>query len=265
MNKLNYTLKGKVSLVTGAAGYLGSTISATLVNLGSDIVLVDVNKAKLNKVAINLKKISKQNIDIISCNLTSSSSIEKVVKLIQKKYGKLDVLVNSIGMVGTDKMKGWNTSFKKQSKKSWDNAININLTSVFFLIQALYKLMKKAKDSSIINISSIYGTNAPDQKIYKNTNINNPAAYSVSKAGLTYMTKWLASSLAPNIRVNTISPGGIKRNQSKVFMKQYISKTLLNRMATEEDIVGAIIFLATNMSSYVTGQNIIIDGGFTTK
>ena len=125
--------------------------------------------------------------------------------------------------------------------------------------------MKKAKDSSIINISSIYGTNAPDQKIYKNTNINNPAAYSVSKAGLTYMTKWLASSLAPNIRVNSISPGGIKRNQSKVFMKQYISKTLLNRMATEEDIVGAIIFLATNMSSYVTGQNIIIDGGFTTK
>ena len=79
------------------------------------------------------------------------------------------------------------------------------------------------------------------------------------------MTKWFASSLAPNIRVNTISPGGIKRNQSKVFMKQYISKTLLNRMATEEDIVGAIIYLATNMSSYVTGQNIIIDGGFTTK
>ena len=148
------------------------------------------------------------------------SSIKKIKDYIVKNYGQLDVLVNSIGMVGTNTMKGWNTEFKGQNKETWNKAIDTNLTSIFFLIQSLHELMKKGSDSSIINISSIYGVNAPDNKIYKGTNMNNPAAYSVSKAGLTYMSKWLASALAPEIRVNTISPGGIKRNQKQFLFQQ---------------------------------------------
>ena len=101
--------------------------------------------------------------------------------------------------------------------------------------------------------------------IYKNTNINNPAGYSIAKAGVIYMTKWLASTLAPAIRVNCVSPGGVYRGQQKKFVTQYIKKTLLNRMASEDDIVGPVIFLASNMSSYVTGENILIDGGWTIK
>ena len=265
MSKYNYTLKKKTSLVTGAAGYLGETISETLSALESNIILVDSDKKKLTEVAKKIKLTSNYKVDIIACDLTLQSSIKRIKDYIAKKYGKLDVLVNSIGMVGTNTMKGWNTGFKGQKKEAWNKAIDTNLTSIFFLIQSLHELMKKGSNSSIINISSIYGVNAPDNKIYKGTNMNNPAAYSVSKAGLTYMSKWLASTLAPEIRVNTISPGGIKRNQKQIFIKKYINKTLLNRMATEDDIRGAIIFLATNMSSYITGQNIIIDGGLTIK
>jgi NAD(P)-dependent dehydrogenase (short-subunit alcohol dehydrogenase family) len=125
--------------------------------------------------------------------------------------------------------------------------------------------MNKSKNASIINISSIYGVNAPDWNLYQDTNINNPAAYSISKAGLIYMTKWLASTLAPNIRVNAISPGGILRQQEKLFIKKYNEKTLLNRMATESDVSEPVLFLASNMSSYITGQNLIIDGGWTIK
>ena len=113
-----------------------------------------------------------------------------------------------------------------------------------------------------VAVSSIYALYGPDWKIYENTNLGNPAAYSVSKAGLLHFTKWLACTLSPSIRVNSISPGGIKRNQSKMFINAYVKKTLLNRMANEKDLIGALIFLATDMSSYVTGQNISVDGGW---
>ena len=125
--------------------------------------------------------------------------------------------------------------------------------------------MFKSKNASIINISSIYGVCAPDWDLYKDTEINNPAAYSVSKAGIVHMTKWLASTLGPKIRVNCVSPGGVYRNQSSKFIKKYESKTLLKRMATEKDIVGPVVFLSSPAASYITGINLLVDGGWTIK
>ena len=168
-------------------------------------------------------------------------------------------------MVGNPKIRGWNVPFEKQLMPPWKKAMDINLTSIFFIIQALKTLLEKGSTASIINISSIYGTFVPDFDIYKNTNLNNPAAYSISKAGLSYMTKWLAAAMAPKIRVNTISPGGIYRNHNKNFERKYSNKTLLGRMGKEEDIIGPILFLASDMSSYVTGQNIFVDGGWSIK
>jgi len=133
------------------------------------------------------------------------------------------------------------------------------------MIQKIYKSLEKSKKASITNISSIYGVVAPDWNIYENTNINNPAAYSISKAGIVHMTKWLASALAPKIRVNAVSPGGVFRNQQKIFVKKYIDKTLLKRMAIEDDIVGPVVFLSSTAASYITGQNLIVDGGWTIK
>ena len=154
-----------------------------------------------------------------------------------------------------------NTDFKNQSVETWKKCLDVNLTSVFELIKILGSKKKFSKNSSIINVSSIYSFLAPDKNLYKGTKINNPAAYSVSKSGLNYLTKWLAVELAPNTRVNSISLGGVKRKQAKLFLNRYIKHTPLERMAVERDILGAIIFLGSYLSSYVTGQNIIIDGG----
>jgi len=259
------SLKNKISLITGAAGFIGSEISNELCLNGSDVILIDNNKNKLLALEKKLQKIYAVNIKSLCLDLTKEASRKRIEKLIEKDFNHIDIIINSIGIVGTDKIIGWNEKFEKQSIQAWNKAIDTNLSSIFFLIQTLYRFIKRSKNGSIINISSIYGTNAPDWELYKGTDMNNPAAYSVSKAGLNYMTKWLAETLAPDVRVNSISPGGIYRNQNKLFVKKYIKKTLLGRMASEKDIVGPVLFLASEMSSYITGQNIIIDGGISIK
>ena len=144
---------------------------------------------------------------------------------------------------------------------NFDYAYRVNVSSVFYLIQLLSNKLKK-KNSSIVNISSIYSKLAHDKKIYKNTNIYNPAGYSASKSGLNQLTRWLASELAPKVRVNSILLGGISRKQSSLFKKNYISKTLLKRMASEKDVINLVDFLLSNKSSYITGQEIFLDGGY---
>jgi len=262
--KIIHKFENKIALITGASGHIGLKAAIALSEEGSNLILVDSNLKKLQELKKMLDSKSDSKIDIICKDLTKKVSITSVRNLIEKKYKKLDILINSIGVVGTSNMKGWNTDFINQTKQAWDYSIETNLSSIFFLIQDLHRLMKKSKSASIINISSMYGEYAPDKNIYKDTKINNPAAYSVAKAGLNHMTKWLAVELGPKIRVNTISPGGIYRNQEKLFVKKYIEKTLLKRMTTEDDIVGPIIFFASDMSKYVTGQNLIVDGGWGT-
>ena len=141
----------------------------------------------------------------------------------------------------------------------------MNLTSVFDLIKELQPSLKKSKRPSIINISSIYGIRGPDWEIYNNTEMGNPAVYAISKAGIIQLTRWLACTLAPKIRVNSITLGGIFRNQPKSFVKKYKDKTPLKRMAIEKDVNGAILYLSSNLSNYVTGANLVIDGGISTK
>ena len=127
---------------------------------------------------------------------------------------------------------------------------------------SVLKSMKLNNYGKIVNVSSIYGMCGPDYSLYEGTKMGNPAAYAASKGGLIQLSRWMATTLAPDIRVNTISPGGVFRNQPKEFIKRYETKTPLGRMATEEDLKGAIIFLASNLSSYVTGHNLIVDGGW---
>ena len=258
----NLRLDNKTIVITGASGYIGSSISSSLSMLGADLILVDINKEKLSKLSNNIKNHNPVNIKIIKADLSKPKDVSKILKYISDNKLVINGLVNSIGMVGTSKTKGWNSTFLKQEQSAWEKALDINLTSIFFFIQKIEKYMNNAINPSIVNISSIYGTYAPDYSIYKDTKINNPAAYSVSKAGLTYLSKWLASSLAPKIRINSISPGGIFRNQDKKFVKKYIEKTLLKRMATEDDIAGCVAFLLSSLSSYITGQDIIVDGGW---
>ena len=141
--------------------------------------------------------------------------------------------------------------------------MEINLTSIFDLICKFKTNLEKSNNPSIINISSIYATYYPDWEMYKNTKVQNILSYSVSKGGLLNLTKWLATYLAPKIRINAISPGGIKRKQSKIFIKNYVKKTPLKRMCSTKDVVNCVKFLSSENSDYITGQNIVVDGGFT--
>ena len=140
--------------------------------------------------------------------------------------------------------------------------MEVNLTSAFHLSQSLYKILKKSKGANIINVASIYGELGPDWSIYNSTSIANPAAYSASKGGLIQLTRWLATTVSPEVRVNAISPGGIIRKQPKNFINRYVKKTPLGRMAKEEDLIGAISYLASDLSKYVTGQVLRVDGGW---
>ena len=254
--------KSRVIIITGASGHLGEMAAEEFKKLNYKLILVD---KKLSQLKLLEKKISKdgfENVEIFKCDLESQISREDLIKKIKKKYSAIDVLLNNAAFVGTTKLSGWNEVFEKQSISTWKRAIEVNLTAPFHLSQGLYQLMSKGKSSSIINIISTYGFLGPNWDLYKGTKMGNPAAYAASKGGLLQLTRWLSTTLAPKIRVNSISPGGIFRNQNKKFVQRYIERTPMKRMASENDILGAITYLSSEESNYVTGQNIIVDGGW---
>ena len=173
-----------------------------------------------------------------------------------------EIIINNAAFVGTSELTGWATDFEDQTVETWRRVMEVNLTSVFDLCKGLSLKLKASKNGSIINMASIYGSNAPDYSLYEGTNMANPAAYAVSKGGLIQLTRWLSSTVAPDIRVNAISFGGVFRDQDKKFVKRYVTQTPMNRMATEEDVKGIIAYLSSDLSKYVTGQDFIVDGGW---
>jgi NAD(P)-dependent dehydrogenase (short-subunit alcohol dehydrogenase family) len=254
-------LKNRIAIVTGATGHLGIIICETLAELGADLILIDLPNSNFTKLQKDLDKIYKTKSIAVPCDLEFEEQRKKMINRVKKQTKKLNILINNAAFVGTSKLKGWNVSFNKQTLNTWRRAIELNLTTPFHLSQAFAPELKK-QNGNIINISSIYGEFGPDRHLYQGTEMANPAGYGASKGGLLQLTRYLSAALAPEIRVNAISGGGIYRNQSKIFLKNYAKKTLLNRMAYEIDFCGAVAFLATDASKYVTGQNIRIDGGF---
>ena len=160
-------------------------------------------------------------------------------------------------------LEGWVTSFEKQSPDTWRRALEVNLTAPFVLVQSCLDALRSSSHGSIINIGSTYGVGGAVMSLYEGTSMGNPAAYAASKGGLIQFTRWLSTVLAPQIRVNSISPGGIWREQPDSFHQRYVERTPLGRMANEEDFKGIIAYLASDASAYVTGQNIMVDGGWT--
>lgn len=253
-------LKGRRALITGASGKLGKVMADTLAELGASLVLVDQSIAELNSLSEDLFKRWGSKIDCQICDLEQQTQRSDLIKYV--KQNGINILVNNAAFVGASEIQGWNEPFEKQTVETWRRGLEVNLTSIFDLCQGLAPMLKTQEGASIINITSIYGLYGPDWSLYEGTNMNNPAAYAASKGGLIQLTKWLATTIAPEVRVNAISPGGIFRNQSAIFVKRYEDKTPLGRMASEDDFRGAIAYLATDMSKYVTGQNFSVDGGW---
>lgn len=256
------SLKGRVAAVTGGAGHLGSTMLNALAEAGADVVVIDVKDEYIAPVAAQLKEKWGCRVMGIAVDLEDSETAAAVPDKIVAEMGRLDILVNNAAFVGTSGLTGWNEPFERQSIATWKRALTVNLTAIFALTQAAAPHLRKSGHGSIINIASIYGIVGPDFRLYDGLHMSNPAAYAASKGGVVQFTRWSSTVLAPEIRVNSITPGGIFRNQDPKFVGRYESRTPMKRMAREEDFIGAVVYLASDLSQYVTGQNLVVDGGF---
>lgn len=254
-------LTGRVAVITGGAGHLGRAMASALSQSGGTIILIDRDLEMLEKAKTELSGPAGTNIFAISCDLENETARVEMARRVADDH-KVDILINNAGFVGDSELKGWATPFAEQNIETWRRALEVNLTAPFHLAQLFAPLLTKSGQGSIVNISSIYGLLGPDMSLYDGTSMGNPAGYAASKGGLIQLTRWLATTLAPHVRVNTVSPGGIGRGQPQSFTTQYIGRTPLNRMGTEEDFLGVIAFLSSNLSAWVTGQNIVVDGGW---
>lgn len=256
------SMAGRVSLITGGGGHLGRAMAEALAELGSDLLLLDRPLQQDEAFAQQLAARHGVQVDWLACDLEDEAQIRRVPAAVQQRCGRLDVLVNNAGFVGTADLQGWAVDFEAQSSATWRRALEVNLTAVFVLTQACRELLEASGHGSIINVASIYGVLGPDLSLYEGTDMHNPAAYAASKGGLLQLTRWLATVLAPTIRVNALSPGGIARGQPQPFVSRYTQRTPLGRMGHEEDFKGATAFLASDLSHWVTGQNLLVDGGW---
>lgn len=255
-------LKHRRALITGAAGGIGRVIVQTLAELGADLYLVDRPGSNYGSLIQEIERDWRVQVQTFDCDLEVQERRGRLVDAIQQRGDGLDVLINNAAFVGSSDLQGWATEFEQQTVETWRRALEVNLTAVFDLSKGLAPLLKRSKGGSIINVASIYGLYGPDYSLYAGTEMGNPAAYAASKGGLIQLTRWLATTLAPQVRVNSISPGGIFRNQPESFVRRYEARTPLRRMATEDDFRGAVAYLATDLSRYFTGQNMAVDGGW---
>jgi NAD(P)-dependent dehydrogenase (short-subunit alcohol dehydrogenase family) len=197
------------------------------------------------------------------CDLSSEEASRQAVRQAIKMQGGLDILIHCAAHVGTTPIPGWTAPFEEQSVAAWDSALRVNLTAAFVMAQEARSALLASGHGSIILLASIYGLVGPDPTLYADTSLANPAAYGVSKGGLLQLTRYLATVMAPRVRVNAIAPGGVWRGQPDVFRERYEARTPLRRMAVEEDLKGAVAYLASDLSSYVTGHTLVVDGGWT--
>lgn len=256
-------MEGRRVLITGATGALGCVIADTVAELGADLLLVDRPGSDFSELCDALAQHGKREISCISCDLERQEERDALVGTVNGDGRGLNVLINNAAFVGTSGLQGWALPFEQQSVETWRRAMEVNLTAVFDLGKQLAAPMRASGSAVIINVGSIYGLLGPNWELYEGTAMANPAAYAASKGGLIQLTRWLATTLAPHIRVNSVSPGGIFRNQPEAFVERYQAKTPLGRMATEDDFRGAFAYLASDLSKYVTGQDLVVDGGWT--
>ncbi len=199
----------------------------------------------------------------IQCDLADEDATRALVRHTVDALGGLDVLVHAAALVGTSTLDGWAVPFEEQRVDAWDAAMRVNLTSAFVLTQEARAALAVSGYGSVILFGSTYGLVGPDLSLYDGTAMANPAAYGASKGGLLQLMRALATTLAPEIRVNAISPGGVERGQPEIFQERYRARTPLRRLARRRHVKGAVAFLASDLSEYVTGHNLVVDGGWT--
>ncbi len=254
MYKNIFSCKNRTAIVTGGLGLIGSEIVEGLYQYGAKVYVADNNVKPL-------KNIKYENIKYINLDISSIESVQHIIKKVAEENDKIDILVNC----AYPRTEDWGAKFEDIQFDSWKVNVDNHLGGYFLMCKEVAMHMKKKGGGSIINLASIYGVVAPDFSIYDGTEMTMPVAYASIKAGIIAMTQYIATYYGKdNVRANVISPGGIFNNQVQSFVEKYALKTPLGRMGKAEEIVGGVIYLASDASSFVTGQNILIDGGWTT-
>jgi 2-deoxy-D-gluconate 3-dehydrogenase len=267
-----FDLSGRVALVTGGVGLLGAEFCRTLAEAGAAVVVVDLNASASQAVADSLTKSGFKAL-AVPTDITQSDAVKTLVEQTLSTFGRLDILVNSAALDPKFDPEAVNKgitpgAFEDYPLDLWNSALNVNLTGMFLMTQACVQpMIAQGKKGSIINICSTYGLNGPDQRIYIKEGKRvafKPVYYTVTKAGVMGFTKYLAAYYADTeIRVNALTPGGVFNNHEEYFVRNYSAKTILGRMARKDEMNGALLFLASDASSYMTGNNVVVDGGWT--
>ncbi len=242
-------LTNKIIIVTGGNGLIGKAIVADLKSKGAIVINAEINLD------------TESDVIEYDCDITNESSVVALLQKVLHQFGKIDGLVNN----AYPRTKDWGNKFEDVSLASWNQNVDMQLGSCFFICQQVLEIMKKQLNGSIVNIASIYGVVGNDFTIYENTEgMTSPAAYSAIKGGIINFTRYLASYYGKyNVRVNAVSPGGIFNDQHPKFVEAFEKKVPLNRMGRPEDIAPAISFLLSDESTYITGHNLLVDGGWT--
>lgn len=262
-----FNLKNKVVVITGGAGLLGRQYADALSNLGAVPIIADMDGSAAEKFAGELEKKHNTKVRGFGVDVTSKKSLEDCLEEVLKEFGKIDVLINNAGISGKVADDTVAPGFEDYPLAEWQKAFDVNITGMFLAAQVFGSEMVKRQSGVVINICSIYGILSPDQRIYEKEgavkNFIKPVSYSVTKSAVLNLTRYLATYWAnKGIRVNTLTPGGVFDNQDAEFVKRYSERTPMGRMANPEDMVGPMLFLASDASKYMTGANLIVDGGW---
>jgi 2-deoxy-D-gluconate 3-dehydrogenase len=265
----SFDLTGRVAIVTGGAGLLGRQFCRTLAEAGASVLVADLNIAEAQKIVGDLASFNNRGV-AQQADVGDAASVDNMMAAAVKNFGKVDILVNSAALdpkfdqTATGKH---SSAFEVYPLQAWEAALRVNLTGAFLCSQAAVKTMLDQGNGVIINICSTYGLGGPDQRIYQRKGQEpqyKPVDYTVTKAGILGLTKYLATYYGnKNIRVNALSPGGVFNDHADDFVQAYSSRTVLGRMARPDEMNGALLFLASDASSYMTGANLIVDGGWT--
>ena len=264
-----FDLSGKVALITGGAGLLGREFCRTLSEAGAGVIVADIGLEAAQAVAESISAEGHSSL-ALEMDVTQAKSVRGAVEETLGQFGRLDILVNSAALdpkFDPSHTEEQSSAFEDYPLELWDKALAVNLTGMFLCSQACVRPMLEQGEGVIINLCSTYGLVGPDQRIYQNAGQPlrfKPVHYSTTKAGVLGFTRYLASYYSgKGIRVNALSPGGIFNDHDETFVKAYSARTILGRMARRDEMNGAILFLASEASSYMTGANLVVDGGWT--
>jgi NAD(P)-dependent dehydrogenase (short-subunit alcohol dehydrogenase family) len=267
-----FDLTGRVAILTGGAGLLGRQYTRTLLEAGAKVIVADVQPEQAASAAgAAVAEVGGEAIGW-GLDVRRKADVDNMATAVKSRYGRIDILINNAAIdpkfdsaVASQQA----NTFEEYPLELWQQSLDVNLTGAFLCSQAVGKVMVAQRRGAIVNICSTYGVVAPDQRLYKREGeteqkLFKPAPYSVTKAGIAHLTRYLAAYWGgQGIRVNTLTPGGVFNSQDDEFVTKYSARTPLGRMADKSEMSGAMLFLVSDASSYMTGANLVVDGGWT--